>query len=265
MDIRDLEYFLTCCETGSFTVAARNAHIVQSAMSSAIARLERELRVPLFDRSVTPVALTEHGAALKAGAQRIVETVEAARDDVAAVFGQVRGTVTLPCTLNTGTLDLADVLARVRDRPRASSSNCASPHLVPRETCKRSATARWTSRCAPAAATGPSATPREESFSTICGASRWFSCRPDHRARRVRDDASPGVGHAGRAGGGPAGHRSRRLADQLEPVRGRRRAPTADCRHENSSCRAHPGQPVTVGRAARLITESCSLCDWLRY
>jgi DNA-binding transcriptional LysR family regulator len=116
VDIRDLEYFLTCCETCSFTAAARNAHIVQSAMSSAIARLERELGVPLFDRSVTPVALTEHGAALKAGAQRILEAVEAARDDVAAVSGQVRGTVTLACTLNTGTLDLAEVLARVRDR-----------------------------------------------------------------------------------------------------------------------------------------------------
>jgi DNA-binding transcriptional LysR family regulator len=116
VDIRDLEYFLACCETGSFTAAARHAHIVQSAMSSAIARLERELRVPLFDRNVTPIALTEHGAALQAGAQRILETVQAAKDDVAAVSGQVRGTVTLACTLNTGTLDLADVLARVRDR-----------------------------------------------------------------------------------------------------------------------------------------------------
>ena len=116
MDIRDLEYFLACCETGSFTAAARQAHIVQSAMSSAIARLERELGVPLFDRNVTPIALTEHGAALRAGAQRILEAVQAARDDVAAVSGRVRGTVTLACTLNTGTLDLAEVLAGIRDR-----------------------------------------------------------------------------------------------------------------------------------------------------
>jgi DNA-binding transcriptional LysR family regulator len=116
VDIRDLEYFLACCDAGSFTAAARSAHIVQSAMSSAIARLERELGVPLFDRSVTPVAPTEHGAALRAGAHRILEAVQAARDDVAAVSGQVRGTVTLACTLNTGTLDLADVLANVRDR-----------------------------------------------------------------------------------------------------------------------------------------------------
>jgi Transcriptional regulator len=35
---------------------------------------------------------------------------------VAAVSGQVRGTVTLACTLNTGTLDLAEMLERVRDR-----------------------------------------------------------------------------------------------------------------------------------------------------
>jgi len=116
VDLRDLEYFLACCETGSFTAAARHAHIVQSAMSSAIARLERELGVPLFDRSVTPIVLTDHGAALQAGSQRILEAVQAARDDVAAVSGQVRGTVTLACTLNTGTLDLADVLERVRDR-----------------------------------------------------------------------------------------------------------------------------------------------------
>jgi DNA-binding transcriptional LysR family regulator len=28
-DIRDLDYFLTCCKAGSFTAAARDAHIAQ--------------------------------------------------------------------------------------------------------------------------------------------------------------------------------------------------------------------------------------------
>src|SRR5580698_3981505 len=85
-------------------------------MSSAIARLEHDLGVPLFDRSVTPVAVTEHGAVLRAAAQRILDAVQAARDDVAAVSGQVRGTVILGCTLSTGPLDLAAVLADLRDR-----------------------------------------------------------------------------------------------------------------------------------------------------
>jgi DNA-binding transcriptional LysR family regulator len=116
VEVRDLEYFLACCQAGSFTAAARRVHIVQSAMSSAIARLEHELGIPLFDRSVTPVAVTEHGAALQAAAQRVLEAVQAARDDVAAVSGRVHGPVILGCTLNTGPLDLAAILAGLRDR-----------------------------------------------------------------------------------------------------------------------------------------------------
>jgi DNA-binding transcriptional LysR family regulator len=116
VEIRDLEYFLACCSAGSFTVAAREVHIVQSAMSSAIARLEHELGAVLFDRSVTPVALTGQGEALRAAATRILDAVRAARDDVAAVSGEVRGTVVLGSTLSTGPLDLPAVLAVVRDR-----------------------------------------------------------------------------------------------------------------------------------------------------
>jgi DNA-binding transcriptional LysR family regulator len=116
VEVRDLEYFLACCRAGSFTAAARDVHIVQSAMSAAVARLEHELGVSLFDRSITPVAVTEHGAALRAGAQRILEAVQAARDEVAAVSGRVNGTVVLGCTLNTGPLDLAATLAALRDR-----------------------------------------------------------------------------------------------------------------------------------------------------
>jgi DNA-binding transcriptional LysR family regulator len=116
VEIRDLEYFLACCQTGSFTAAAQEVHIVQSAMSSAIARLERDLGVSLFDRSVTPVALTEHGAVLRTSAQRVLDAVQAARDDVAAVSGEVLGTVIVGCTLSTGPLDLGAALADLRDR-----------------------------------------------------------------------------------------------------------------------------------------------------
>ena len=116
MDIRDLEYFLACCKAGSFTAAAREVHIVQSAMSCAMARLEQDLGVPLFDRTVTPIALTDQGAALQAAAQRILDAVQAARDDVAAVSGQVRGSVTLGSMLHTGRIDLARVLSDIREQ-----------------------------------------------------------------------------------------------------------------------------------------------------
>jgi DNA-binding transcriptional LysR family regulator len=37
VEIRDLEYFLACCETRNFTAAARQVHIVRSAMSASAA------------------------------------------------------------------------------------------------------------------------------------------------------------------------------------------------------------------------------------
>lgn len=116
VDIRDLEYFLACCKARSFTAAAREVHIVQSAMSCAIARLEQDLGASLFDRTGTRIALTEQGAVLQAAARRIIDAVQAARDEVAAVGGQVRGTVTLGSTLHTGRLDLASVLSEIRER-----------------------------------------------------------------------------------------------------------------------------------------------------
>jgi DNA-binding transcriptional LysR family regulator len=114
VELRDLDYFLACCEAGSFTAAARSVHIVQSAMSSAIARLEHELDAVLFDRSVTPIAVTAQGAALRAAAGRITDAVAAARDEVAAAAGVVRGPVVVGGTLATGPLDLAAVLGGLR-------------------------------------------------------------------------------------------------------------------------------------------------------
>ena len=94
----------------------------------------------LFDRGVMPVALTEHGATLQAGVQRILDAVQAARDDIAAVSGQIRGTVTLGTTLHTGALDLAASWQMSATAIPALSSNCASPRTVQWGFRNRSAT-----------------------------------------------------------------------------------------------------------------------------
>lgn len=61
MELRHLRYFKAVAEKGSFSAAARGIYVSQSALSEQIADLERELGVPLFDRTERKLRLTVHG------------------------------------------------------------------------------------------------------------------------------------------------------------------------------------------------------------
>jgi DNA-binding transcriptional LysR family regulator len=63
MEIRQIQYFLSIVDTGSFSAAADEHYISQSSLSKVILALEKELAVPLFDRSKRKVSLTEAGEA----------------------------------------------------------------------------------------------------------------------------------------------------------------------------------------------------------
>ena len=58
---RNPEYFLTVAELGSFSKAAEKLYVSQPYLSQHMLRLEKELGVPLLDRSRTPLRLTEAG------------------------------------------------------------------------------------------------------------------------------------------------------------------------------------------------------------
>ncbi|HWG14957.1 MAG TPA: LysR family transcriptional regulator [Streptosporangiaceae bacterium] len=110
MELHQLEYFVAVAEELSFTRGARRAHVVQSAVSAAITRLERELNAPLFERSRRRVALTDAGTALLPEARATLAAAQGARDAVAAVRGGLRGAVSLGIMLSNGPIDLATVL-----------------------------------------------------------------------------------------------------------------------------------------------------------
>lgn len=76
MDIHQLTYFITVANCGSVTKGAELLHVSQSAVSMAIARLEKELGIQLWERQGRRIALTragDHFAAAVAPALALLE------------------------------------------------------------------------------------------------------------------------------------------------------------------------------------------------
>jgi len=71
MEFRQIQYFLSIVETGSFSEAADVHYISQSSLSKKIIALEKELGVLLFDRSKRKVFLTNAGEAFLEHARKI--------------------------------------------------------------------------------------------------------------------------------------------------------------------------------------------------
>ncbi|MDF9755770.1 LysR family transcriptional regulator [Pseudomonas hunanensis] len=116
MNLKQLEYALAVADTGSFTRAAERCHVVQSALSHQVARLEAQLGVSLFERSSRRVRLTPAGEAFVLSARPAVAAARRVAEDVAAACGQVRGRLSIGEISSLTALDLVDLLAVFHER-----------------------------------------------------------------------------------------------------------------------------------------------------
>ncbi|GAA4523617.1 LysR family transcriptional regulator [Amycolatopsis samaneae] len=119
MELQQLRYVLAVAETSSFTRAAQQCLVVQSALSHQIARLERELGARLFDRTSRRVRLTAAGAAFLPAARQCLDAAERAAAEVAAAVGEVRGRLAVGVIPTVAAVDIPAVLHEFhRDYPR---------------------------------------------------------------------------------------------------------------------------------------------------
>ncbi|WP_077797314.1 LysR family transcriptional regulator [Streptomyces sp. JHA26] len=116
MDLQQMRYVLAVAETASFTRAAERCHIVQSALSHQVARLEKELGARLFERTSRRVRLTTAGEAFLPAARQALEAAERARAEVAAATGEVRGRLTVGSIPTVAAVDLPALLRDYRRR-----------------------------------------------------------------------------------------------------------------------------------------------------
>ena len=114
MELRHVEYFVAVAAELNFSRTAQRIHVVQSALSASVGRLEKELGVELFDRSKRQIALTPAGHVFLEHAREVMHTARRARTAVDAFRDQLTGTVTIGALMSWGTLDLPAALEEFR-------------------------------------------------------------------------------------------------------------------------------------------------------
>lgn len=82
MNINQLHYFVSAAESHSFTKAAAQHYISQTAITQQIHALEDTLGVTLFDRKSRPISLTPAGQTFLQDAKAILDRVARAIDHV---------------------------------------------------------------------------------------------------------------------------------------------------------------------------------------
>jgi DNA-binding transcriptional LysR family regulator len=110
MDNQNLKAFITVADCRSFSDAADQLYITQSAISKRIAQLELQIGKKLFDRIARQVSLTEAGKELLPRAQRILKEYEDALQAINDLSGEASGTLRLAISHHLGLHRLPPVL-----------------------------------------------------------------------------------------------------------------------------------------------------------
>jgi DNA-binding transcriptional LysR family regulator len=91
LDVRRLQVLAELDARGSFSAAAEALHLTQSAVSQHVAALEREVGLPIVERSTRPIGLTEAGHALVKHARAVLVRLDDAEQELAQITGRWRG------------------------------------------------------------------------------------------------------------------------------------------------------------------------------
>jgi DNA-binding transcriptional LysR family regulator len=128
--LRQLEYFVAVARERHFARAAESCYVSQPALSTSIAKLERELSVTLINRGQNFEGLTPEGDRLVVWAKRVLAEHDALKAEAAAMQSGISATLRLgtgPTVSTTAALPVAAFcalhpLARVKVCSRLSST-----------------------------------------------------------------------------------------------------------------------------------------------
>lgn len=98
MDLLQLKYFQVVARLGNVTRAAEELHIAQPSLSITIARLEKSLGVPLFDRQGRRLRLNQFGKIFLKRVEESFSKLEEGKREIKDMAGLEYGSVTVGAT-----------------------------------------------------------------------------------------------------------------------------------------------------------------------
>ncbi|CAM3375009.1 LysR family transcriptional regulator [Paenibacillus lupini] len=97
MELRQLEYFIHVCQSGSLTKAKEELGVTQPTLSQQIRVLEDEYNIQLFNRVSRGVEVTEAGEILLNKGNAIMNLLEEARNEINGRNNKSRETISIGC------------------------------------------------------------------------------------------------------------------------------------------------------------------------
>ncbi len=114
MNLDELQWFVVLAETEHVTDAAAELGISQPTLSRALARLEEQLGVPLFDRVNRRLRRNGYGEILLEHANRAIAEMRSATERISAIRDPDTGTVRLAFLHSQASWYVPDLLRRFR-------------------------------------------------------------------------------------------------------------------------------------------------------
>src|SRR5690606_17797473 len=112
--LRQFRYFIAAATTGQFSTAAIAENVSQSAITTAVQRLERRLTLKLFERLPHGVALTPEGQVFFHHARHVMDAVNDALNNAALAPRTLKGTIRLGATYTVLGYFLPELLSRYK-------------------------------------------------------------------------------------------------------------------------------------------------------
>ncbi|MEG1800010.1 MAG: LysR family transcriptional regulator [Synergistaceae bacterium] len=129
---RNMEYVYEVYREQSFSKAAKKLFISQPALSAIVKKTEEKLQMPIFDRSTTPIRLTEAGKLYIRSAEKIMAIESELEESLSGLRDSVKGVINIGSAAFFCVHVLPEIIQNFRNRHADCKINlieCNAPDL----------------------------------------------------------------------------------------------------------------------------------------